>query len=175
MTRMIWTPEQDAELKRIYALASYGRRVAALKKFAQAQWTTSRNCSNRAVVLGIARHWRPVTPTERQNIAMYAATKPPKVIAKILGRGERTICNELRLLRKPPIKDGYSVEALADLMGIQGETLAGLLKRWPIEKNKHQKLPSCDVQVWIWEHLDDLDVRPMSQGWLKRMLKEVAA
>lgn len=173
-------PADDEELRRIYSLPCRTDRVLALRKFAESKSKTPRICSNRAVVLGIASSRRRWSDAEYRNITRYAASHPPRAIARIVGRSERSVKRELLLLRKlgRVRSDGYTVHMLAGFMGINPETLARLVQRWPMNGrkwSKWQKFPSCDVQVWLWEHIDDLDLRPMDQVWLKRMLKEVAA
>lgn len=171
MMRIVWTAEMDAELKRIYALPYYGQKSAAVGRLAKRMGITAKKCSERAVALGIAHQRRAWTKVEFENLMHYAGSKSCRSIARILGRSERSIRGQSFKLGLSTAVDGYTVNHLAQLLGVKPETLAPLIRR----EQKGAKFSACDVQLWFFEHIDSFDLRRCDQVWLKRMLKDVAA
>jgi len=180
-TRISWSAEDDAEIRRIYAISSHGLAAAALKKFAMRKGVRTRECRRRARMLGIVRvrrNHRPWSEVEDENIRQYAGRLPVWRIAKILGRSEESVICRMHLLEQSArVKDrGYTREELAQLMGIdRGDTLRLLLQRWPIKVNSLGNFAPCEVQMWVFDHLEHLELRKFDQTFLKAMIRECAA
>lgn len=174
---MTWTPELDAELRRIYAIPHAARKAIALRRIAESVGISTRRFHRRAASLGLARSKRRWTDAEVHNLRQFAGIKTPYQIARILDRTVESVHMQLYLLHlSGRVRgQGYGIYELADLLGVASHTLNSKLQRWPINRNVHGRFWESDVQLWLWEHLDDFDLRPMNQAWLKKMLKEVAA
>lgn len=177
--KVSWTEEEDEELRRIYAMSHAGRSAAALRKLAVAKGVRLTHCRNRASTLGLARvaggrrRW---TQAEIENLRAYAGELTVRRIARILGRTESSVTCRLHLMElSGRAKDrGYLRYQLADLMGVDLETLRKLLKRFPMKTNVLGNFSESDVQLWIFDHLEELELRKFNQDWLKTMLKGAA-
>ncbi len=53
-------------------------------------------------------------------------------------------------------------------------TLASLLKRFPMTTNLAGNFSEDEVQLWLWDHIEDLELRKMTQQRLKAMLQRAA-
>lgn len=177
--KVSWTREEDEELKRIYAISHAGRSAAALRKLAARKLVRTSHCRTRARALGLTRvgGWRRGwTQAELENLRAYAGQRTARQIARILGRTEASVTCRLHLMKlSGQVKDrGYTRYQLADLMGIDLATLRGLVKRYPLKTNSLGNFSESDVQLWIFDHLEELELRKFNQDWLKSMLKGAA-
>lgn len=177
--RVHWTTEEDMELRRIYALSKAGQSSKGLAQLAQRKRCSKENCRKRAEILGIQRvagAHRRWTALEIENLKQYAGRITTRKIARILGRSQEAVNVQLsRLEVSGRVKErGYTRVELGDLMGIDLDTLRAFLKRFPMPVNLLGNFAGSEVQLWIWDHLEDLELRKMNQAWLKSMLRKVA-
>jgi hypothetical protein len=178
---VVWTAEEEAELKRIYAISIAGRAARAIHELAKTKGISAAQVRRRARTLGFARvagEHRPWTQAERENLRAYVGRLPVYRIAKILARSPDAVDREItrqRLSRRVRER-GYTKTELADLLGVDRDyTLKVMLGRWPMKSNLFGNFSQEEVQLWIWEHLEEIELRKCNQPWLKGLLKEVAA
>lgn len=175
-----WSEEDDAELRRIYAISSHGAASAALKAFAERKGIDRKACRNRAYKLHLTRvagGHRIWTKTERENLHHYAGKIPAWKIAKILGRSDDSVKSQIYLMGLTArVEDrGYTRLQIAELMGVDlGYTLRKLLRKFPIRTNGLGNFSCSDVQLWIWDHLEEFELRKFNQEWLKAILRRAA-
>lgn len=174
-----WLGEEDEELRRIYALSKAGPAAAALRRLAEQKGVAPRNCRDRAHHLGLSRtklgrrRW---TVKELEALKQYAGRITVGKIARLLRRTDDAVIQRLhRLALSGRVKErGYMRIELADCLGVDLETLRGLLKRFPLGENLLGNFKEDDVQLWVWDHLEDLELRKMDQAWLKAILRRAA-
>jgi hypothetical protein len=177
--KLQWTEEEDRELRRIYAMSRAGQSSAALRKLADRKGVKLERCRNRAATLGLSRvagRHRRWTTVEDENLEAYAGRLPVRKIARILARTDEAIINRLHLRKlSGRVKDrGYMRTELAECLGLDIDTLRALLKRFPLEANLLGNFAEADLQLWVWDHLEDLELRKCNQAWLKAMLRRPA-
>jgi hypothetical protein len=175
-----WTAEEDAELRRIYSLSSAGLAAAAMKKLAASKAVPSYAIRQRAGRLGISRtlgRHRRWTEAELDNLKAYAGRISVRRIARILARTERSVRHMIETLEMSARarNRGYTRLQLSELMGIDIDcTLKTLIMRHPMKMNEFGNFSEAEVALWLWEHMDEIELRKCDQLWLKRMLKEAA-
>ena len=175
-----WTGEEDAELKRIYAISSAGRSARAIRDFAARKGISPSQVRRRARTIGLARiagEHRPWTAAERENLKAYVGRLPIYRIAKILARSPDAVDREIsrqRMSRRVRER-GYTKTEFAELLGVDSSTLNAMLDRWPMEKNALGNFAKSEAALWLWEHIDHIELRKCDQCWLKEILKEAAA
>ena len=180
-TRVEWTEEDTEELRRIYSISNAGRAARAIHEFALRKGIRAAQIRRRARTLGFARiagEHRPWTQAERENLRTYVGRLPIYRIAKILARSPDAVDREItrqRLSRRVRER-GYTKTELADLLGVDRDrTLREMLTRWPMKANLFGNFSQQEVQLWVWEHLEEIELRKCNQPWLKGLLKEAAA
>lgn len=178
--RIQWTPEDDDELRRVYSISSASRAAVALEKLATAKHISRRRCWERACLMGLSRadgRGRRWTQAEDENLRAYAGRLTVRRIARVLGRTDYSVIARMDHLElSARVRDrGYTRGELSDRMGLDRDGLRKLLENWPMTTNLIGNFANADVQLWIFEHLEELELRRMDQSWLKRILKEAAA
>lgn len=179
-TKAEWTEEEISELRRIYGISSPGAAARALAEFSRRKGLSPTRVRRRARTLGFARiagEHRPWTQAERENLRAYVGRLPVYRIAKILARSPDAIDREItrQKLGRRVRERGYTKTELADLLGVdQDRTLRQMLLRWPMKANLFGNFSQHEVQLWIWEHIEEIELRKCNQPWLKGILKEAA-
>jgi DNA-binding CsgD family transcriptional regulator len=178
--RLQWTAEEDQALRDAYAQGLYARHTVAMKALAVRKGTSVSRCRYRALKLGLTRHQRggkPWTATEQKMLREMAGKFSASRIALKLGRSVAAVnmCMSRLELQGRVINRGYRRYELCALMGITERTFYALLKDRAMERNRFGNYSKAEVQMWIFELLEQLELRRFDQDFLKQMLKGVAA
>lgn len=173
----LWTSADESELRRIYALSSWGASAAAMRRFCAARGIATWKARQHAARLGIARasgRHRPWTESDLQALRRYAGRMPLRRIAHLLARSEYAVRLQLRATSQyaAAARDGYTCAELAELMGLDLKTgLRTLLSLFPLQATGRGRYSQSDISLWIWEHMDAMEWRRCDQTWLKAMLR----
>lgn len=177
--RIKWTPEEDTELRAAYAKSSFKGRLLAIRALAERKGVAVYCCWNRARRIGcilLTNNHRRWSKPDEEILAAYAGKIPPSRIAKIMHRSEHAIHVRLsRMAISGQVKEkGYTRGDLADLMGMDERTLRALLKKYRMPTNLFGNFSESAVQLWIWDHMEEMELRKFDQPWLKAMLRRAA-
>lgn len=175
-----WTAEEDEAIRQAYAQGLYARHTAAVKALATRKGTSVRQVRYRACKLGLTRHLRgnkPWKPDEEKQLRELGGKVSTTYIAKLLGRSVASVSVRLSRmeLKGRVVERGYTRYELCDLMGINNRTLQTLLEKRPMTPNRFKNFSRAEVQMWIFDLLEVLELRRFDQDFLKQMLKGAAA
>jgi hypothetical protein len=168
-----WTPEIDTRLRDIYATSASRRQFTASIRTLMAESGISRAMlHSRAARLGLRfiskRNW---THYEDQWLADNAGKLPIRRMAVILGRSKESIsCQMQRLELSERWESGYSIQALAGLLGCSEITVKSWQRRgWLIMR--YGRFPARTVRDFLSWHLEEVNLRRADDAWIKRQLR----
>ncbi len=172
--RYHWTPEMDAQLRRLYRTA---RNKAALTAGITA--TATRHRWPRYVVINRAqslelriREQRLWTAEEVETLQELAGELPVRRIAARLRRTQAAITNKLFTLgcsRK--IVEGYSQNELAQLMGVHHNKVGQWVARGFLTLSDVDRVTHTSVVRFLRRHMDEYHFRSCEEWWLRTMLR----
>ena len=177
-THVEWTAADDEELRAAYAQGLFARHTLAVRTLATRMGITVKRVQHRARRLGLTgQRGRPWTSAEDAKLRTWAGKVSAARMAKQLNRSVTAV--QIRLSRldlKERVEErGYRQYELYELMGITERTFLKLLEIRPMERNRFHNFSRAEVQLWIYDLLEHLELRRFDQEFLKRMLKGAAA
>lgn len=177
--RIAWTTEEDTELRAAYAKSSFRGRLLAIRALAERKGIAVYCCQRHARKVGcvlLTNNCRRWSNADEEILAAYAGKIPPSRIAKIMHRSDHAIHQRMsRMSLSGQVRErGYTRKELADLMGMDERTLRALLKKYRMPTNLFGNFSESSVQLWIWDHMEEMELRKFDQPWLKAILRKVA-
>jgi hypothetical protein len=171
--KRVWTAEQDAELRRIYAAGPRKCELTIEIRRLITSWRLPRQVIVRRAntlglkIMGGRSRW---SAADDQFLREHHGEHQPSWLAKRLGRSYYgTICRLRALGLSGRMTEGYSADDLERCFGVT----ARLVSKWESLgwiKRHEGRFSHTVVRRFIREHLQEIPLKRADEPWLKGML-----
>jgi hypothetical protein len=169
-----WNPEQEAELKILYANSAHNRRelTKALTGFVAKHRIPRPIVAWKAGQLGVRMDNRnPWTEMEKAFLRENAGDITAKEIARILHRSNDSVIAQMeRMELSRRVSDGYALTQICEVLGVSFSLATKWVDRGWLRIASNGRIPETSVMKLLKTQPQSYDLRRVDQTWFKGMV-----